>query len=179
MRTFLFLATALCGLLPAGASAHVTANPNTGEGGRYFETKFRVSHGCDGSPTKSISIKLPAGTVILKPQAKHGWTVETRKSKLPQPVPAGHGKMATEQFDEVIWTGGPLADDQYDEFGILIKLPETVQRLWFPVTQICEEGRHDWTDIPTPTMKWHEVKSPAPFVTVTKPEDDGHAGHKH
>lgn len=179
MKKYLLVAAALCGLFPAAASAHVTANPNTGEAGRYFQTGFRVSHGCDGSATTSVSIKLPKGTVVLKTQAKHGWTVETRKSKLDKPAPVGHGKMTDEQFDEVIWTGGPLLDAQYDEFGILLKLPEDAQTLWFPVTQTCEKGSHAWTEIPAEGQQWHALKSPAPFVKVTKPANDGHAGHKH
>lgn len=179
MKKSLCLAAVLCGLFPAAAMAHVTANPNTGEAGRYFKTEFRVSHGCNGSATTSVSIKLPKGTVVLKPQAKHGWTVQTRKSKLAEPVSVGHGKMTDEQFDEVIWSGGHLPDDQYDEFGVLLKLPADAQTLWFPVTQICENGQHEWVEIPSEGQKWHEVKSPAPFVTVTAPEEPGHAGHKH
>lgn len=177
MKKICLLGVALCGLFPVGAQAHVTANPNTGEAGRYFQTDFRVSHGCDGSATVRVSIAIPEGIVVLKPQAKSGWIVETRKSKLEKPVPAGHGKMATEQFREVIWSGGKLSDEQYDDFGVVIKLPAEAKTLWFPVTQTCETGSHAWTEIPQGNTKWHELEAPAPFVTITKPED--HSGHKH
>ncbi len=175
-KPLIFLA-ALCGLLPVSANAHVTANPNTGTGGAYFQTDFRISHGCDGSATVAVSIKIPAGIVVLKPQAKPGWTIEIKKSKLEKPVPAGHGKTATEQFDEIIWRGGPLEDAYYDEFGIVVKLPDESKTLWFPVTQTCEQGEHKWTEIPEGTQQWRDLKSPAPFVTVTK--DTDHSGHKH
>lgn len=167
--SFLSLIAAMSLAWPMPAFAHVTANPNTGEAGQYFETKFRVSHGCDGSDTVEVHIRLPQGMVIAKPQAKPGWKIEVKKSKLDQPVPAGHGKMADEQIDEIIWRGGRLADSQYDEFGVILKLPaaETEHNLWFPVTQICKNGALEWRDIPADGQQWHEVEHPAPFVKVT------------
>lgn len=157
---------ALC-LLSAPAYAHVTANPDKGMAGKYFETKFRVSHGCDGSDTTSITIKLPKGFVIVKPQFKSGWSVDVKKRKLEKPVPAGHGKMTDEEFDEITWSGGPLPDSLYDEFGLVMKLPDTAgETLWFPVTQICEKGENKWVQIPAEGQQWHDVKSPAPFVKL-------------
>ncbi len=166
IRASLTAIIALCvSMLPA--QAHVTANPDKGSAGQYFETAFRVSHGCEGSDTVAVSIRLPAGMITAKPQAKPGWTVEVKKSKLPAPVPAGHGKMADEQIDEIIWRGGKLPNDQYDTFGILMKLPEGAgQKLWFPVTQTCVEGSHTWSEIPADGQQWHDLKSPAPFVTL-------------
>ncbi len=149
------------------AFAHVTANPDSGAAGSYFETAFRVSHGCGGTDTVTLSVKMPPGMVTAKPQAKAGWTVEIRKSKLPAPVPAGHGRMADEQIDEIIWRGGALPNDQYDTFGVLMKLPEKAgETLWFPVTQTCEKGSHAWTQIPADGQAWHDVESPAPFVKI-------------
>lgn len=161
----------MLGALSAPASAHVTANPDTGKAGKYFETAFRVSHGCDGSDTVAVSIKIPKGMVSVKPQYKPGWAVEIRKSKLDKPVPAGHGKMADEQFDEITWRGGPLPDSQYDTFGLLLKLPDTAGKtLWFPVTQTCAKGESKWTEIPAAGQQWHELKSPAPFVKIESAE---------
>ena len=157
---------ALC-LLSSPALAHVTANPDNGQAGQYFKTDFRISHGCDGSDTVSVSIKLPKGIVSLKPQNKASWTVEIKKSKLDKPVPAGHGKMADEQFDEIIWKGGPLPDDQYDEFGLLFKLPDAPGILWFPVQQTCGKGVEDWKNVPANMDLWHDTDYPAPFVKIT------------
>ena len=164
-------------LFSATAFAHVTANPNEGEAGKYFETEFRVSHGCEGSDTVSISIQLPKGFVSVKPQHKAGWKVDIRKSKLDKPVPAGHGKMADEQFDSVTWSGGKLPDVEYDEFGLLLKLPDHEGTLWFPVIQTCEKGENRWTEVPQGADQWHNVKSPAPFVKI-KPAAPA-TGHQH
>ncbi len=167
-------ALAVC-LFSGPAFAHVTANPNKGTGGAYFETAFRVSHGCEGSDTTSVSIKFPKGIVSAKPQFKPGWAVEIKKSKLDKPVPAGHGKMTDEQIDEVIWSGNVLPDDQYDTFGILLKLPEAAgETLWFPVTQGCVKGENKWTEIPAEGEQWHDLKSPAPFVKLESAKDSVH-----
>src|SRR5690606_7717950 len=109
--------------------------------GSYFETQLRVSHGCEGSDTVEVRVQLPPGTVSAKPQAKPGWDVSLKTGKLAAPVPMGHGKMTDMQIESITWRGH-LAADQYDTFGILMKLPDAPgETLWFPVTQICEEGR--------------------------------------
>ncbi len=168
-------------LFPFSAQAHVTANPNNGTAGKYFETKFRISHGCDGSDTVEIHLSLPKGTVTARPQAKAGWGVEVKKSKLDKPVPAGHGKMADEQIDEIIWKGGPLSDGQYDEFGLLTKLPEAEGILFFPVKQVCKVGVEDWKNVPANMDKWPDTDHPAPFVKITPDHSkmDMPAGHQH
>jgi uncharacterized protein YcnI len=169
--SFLFLATIFM-VFPA--MAHVTAIPDSGKAGSYFETAFRVSHGCKGSDTISVSIQFPPGIVVAKPQFKPGWAVTINKRALDKPVPAGHGRMATEEFSEIIWSGGILPDNQYDSFGVLMKLPESPgDTLWFPVVQKCKDGSHEWIEIPAEGQQWHDVKSPAPFVDIL-PAHDGH-----
>ena len=174
---------ALCAALTLFSTtvfAHVTANPDNGGAGKYFQTSFRISHGCDGSDTTRISITIPSGFVSIKPEFKPGWKVEIKKRKLDKPVPAGHGKMAEEEFSEIIWQGGPLPDSQYDEFGLLMKLPEDKagQTVYFPVTQSCEKGESRWVEIPSEGQEWHDMKSPAPFVKITG-EDPSDSQHHH
>ena len=173
---FRFLLVAAC-FFAGPAFAHVTANPDKGTAGKYFETGFRVSHGCEGSDTVSVSIRLPKGMIVAKPQYKPGWTVKIKKSKLDKPVPAGHGKMTDEQIDEIVWSANKLPDGQYDTFGVLMKLPEKAgEMLWFPVTQICEKGRLDWVEIPAEGQQWHDLKAPAPFVKL---EGAAPSAHQH
>lgn len=171
MRIVLFLAALM---LPSFAQAHVTASPNEGVAGKYFETGFRVSHGCDGSPTISVTVAFPKGTISVKPQYKPGWTVSVAKSKLEKPVPAGHGKMTDEQFDSVTWSGASLPDDQYDSFGILVKLPDDEGMLWFPVKQVCENGTEEWKNVPADIEAWHDTDHPAPYVRVKPSLSSGH-----
>lgn len=161
---FRFLLVAAC-LLAGPAFAHVTANPDKGTAGKYFETKLRISHGCEGSDTVEIQVSLPKGFVTAKPQYKPGWTATVIKSKLDKPVPAGHGKMADEQIDQIIWKGGPLPHDQYDEFGLLVKLPDGPGIVWLPVKQTCVKGVEDWKNVPA-GGDWHSTDHPAPFVKI-------------
>ena len=160
--------------------AHVTANPDAGLAGSYFQTSFRISHGCESSDTISIHIDIPPGFITLRPQNKPGWTVSIEKRKLDNPVDAGHGKMVNEEFSAVSWKGGVLPDSQYDEFGILVKLPEGDERtFYFPVTQTCVKGEQRWVEIPKAGQEWHELKTPAPFVHVTGKNSDHphHSAH--
>ncbi len=152
------------------AQAHVTANPDEGVAGRYAQTSLRVSHGCAGSPTVAVRVKIPEGVIQVKPQAKPGWTVEVKKRTLPQPVDAGHGVRVTETVDEVVWRGGPLPDAYYDEFGLIMKLPDAAgTTLWFPVVQECAQGVHRWIEIPAAGQGWNDLREPAPFVKVRAP----------
>ena len=174
MKFFVKTTLALC-LLASVAHAHVTANPDTGVAGKYFETKFRISHGCEGADTTSVSISLPKDIYVVKPQSKAGWNVDITKSKLDKPVSIGHGKTTDEKFETVTWSGSVLPDAQYDEFGLLFKLPEkSGTTLWFPVMQTCVKGEHKWREIPAEGQQWHELKSPAPFVKILAPAATEH-----
>jgi uncharacterized protein YcnI len=142
------LATALACLSAAlPAIAHVTLEVPEAAAGSYYKAVFRVSHGCEGSPTVALRVEIPEGVASAKPQPKPGWQVATSKRKLAQPVDLGHGRSATEVVREVAWTGGPLLNDQYDEFVVQLRLPATPgQTLYFPVVQGCERGEHRWTE---------------------------------
>ena len=70
----------------------------------------------------------------------------------------------------MVWSGGKLADDNYDEFVFATYLtgrlkPNTT--LYFPVVQECEQGVSRWIDIPAPGAGHsHDDKSPAPGVKL-------------
>jgi uncharacterized protein YcnI len=160
-------AVAFCLAFSHAAFAHVTATVNDGAAGSYFQTGFRVPHGCSGSATIAVRVKIPDGVIAVKPQMKPGWTIEIKRRTLPQPIDAGHGVKIVETVDEVIWRGGPLADAYYDDFGLTMKLPDAAGRtLWFPLVQECEQGVHRWIEIPAPGQKWDDLREPAPFVKV-------------
>jgi uncharacterized protein YcnI len=151
----------------AVASAHVTASPNEAAAGSYFQTAFSVPHGCNGSPTVAVRIKIPEGVTSVKPQMKPGWQIEIKQRKLDRPIDAGHGHQISETVDEVAWRGGALPDIYYDTFGLVMKLPEGAGKtLYFPVVQECKEGVHRWITIPAAGQKWNEVKEPAPFIRL-------------
>ncbi len=175
-----FLTLCLLGLFPVQASAHVTANPNNGESGAYLQTSFRISHGCDGKDVVGVQIQLPPEIYTARAQSKPGWDVKVTKSKLEKPVAGPHGKLMEERVDIIEWRGGPLPDSQYDDFGLLFKLPDVAQEktLWFKTTQICKDEEIDWHEIPKTMDGWHDLKTPSPYVRVA-PSAKGSSGHKH
>lgn len=169
MRHHLTLAFALA-ILAHPALAHVTANPDKAIAGSYFQTSFRISHGCGASATKSVRIKIPEGVLSVRPQFKPGWDVDVSKHKLEQPIISGHGTTIDEAVDDVVWRGNTLPSDQYDDFGLVMKLPDTGEKtLWFPVIQECESGENNWVEIPTTVQQWHSLNKPAPFVVLSTP----------
>jgi uncharacterized protein YcnI len=165
------LAAAAALLAHGAAHAHVTVNPNEAPADSYFRTSFRVGHGCAGSPTVAVRVRIPDGVFSVRPQVKPGWTIEIKMRKLATPVDIGHGRQVTETVDEIAWRGGPLQDAHFDEFGLMMRLPARPDALlYFPVVQECEQGVHRWIEIPAPGQARESLKEPAPFVTLTAPK---------
>ena len=63
---------------------------------------------------------------------------------------------------------GRLDPDQFDEFSILLKLPDAAGALYFPTLQRCEQGESSWMTIPARGQAWRDVKQPAPVLEVRK-----------
>jgi uncharacterized protein YcnI len=164
------VASALLVAAAGSAHAHVTASPNEAPADSYFRTALRIGHGCNGTATTAVRVKIPDGVLGVKPQAKPGWTIEIRMRRLDKPVAIGHGRTVSEVVDEIAWRGGPLADAHFDEFGLSLRLPATAGRtLYFPVVQECEQGVHRWIEIPAAGQKWNDLREPAPFIRLVDP----------
>jgi uncharacterized protein YcnI len=170
-------AAAIFAAVALPASAHVVLDQAEAPAGSYFKATFRVPHGCDGSPTTSISIAIPEGVIAVKPQPKHGWTVKTEKAPYKKSYML-HGKTVTEGVVRVTWEGGPLADDMFDEFAFMTKLPDDaeIMMLFFPVTQTCETGSVAWDQLPVPGSA-ERLPRPAPMLHLDHGTGDG--GHHH
>jgi uncharacterized protein YcnI len=152
-------------------SAHVTIDPREGPANGYFRAALRVPHGCKGSPTVRIRVRIPEGVMSVKPQVKPSWTVEVTRTRLPQPVDDGHGGKITERVSEVSWSGGRLDDAHFDEFGLVMRLPDRADAiLHFPVVQECEQGVHRWIEIPEGARTARDLREPAPAVRLVPPK---------
>lgn len=147
------------------AQAHVVAQPAEGSADSYFATAFRVSHGCNGSATTAVKIAIPEGIDSIKPQAKPGWTITQSKQTLDTPRAGAHGSIR-EIVTEIVWRGGPLPDDQFDTFPVVMRLPAKDGPLYFKTTQECESGSMAWAEIPAAGQAWNDMKQPAPVVRV-------------
>jgi hypothetical protein len=166
------LATAAA-LIAGPAAAHVVFAEPQAAAGSYYAGFLRIGHGCSGSPTVRLRVEIPAGVLSAKPQPKPGWTVEVEREPLAKPVTA-EGREVRERVKAITWTGR-LPDDEFDQFGLMLKLPAQAGPLYFPLVQTCETGERRWVDIPAAGQAWHDLKTPAPVVVVAA----GEAGHHH
>ena len=92
------------------------------------------------------------------------------KVNLNQPsAPDSHGAVTTDRVSQVIWSGNSLPDEQYDEFGLSLRLPvmKEGEKLYLSVSQRSASLGGAW-------MNWSYVPGdansgpegfPAPFVT--------------
>jgi uncharacterized protein YcnI len=132
------------------ASAHVTLETQQAPVGASYKAVLRVPHGCDGSATTAIRIRIPDGVVNVKPMPKAGWKLDTVTGKYPKSHALGRATVS-EGVTEISWSGGALADAYYDEFIFASALAEDLepgQAIYFPVVQECEKGVHRWIEIP-------------------------------
>ena len=149
------------------AFAHVTLEAPQAQIGGSYKAALRVSHGCGGSPTIRVRVRIPEGFIGVKPMPKAGWTIETVKAS------------PSEGVREISWSGGRLPSDWYDEF-VFVGTPAADLTpgvaLYFPVIQDCETGVEHWEEIPT-GGEAHGVKSPAPSLELTPAAQTHHHHH--
>lgn len=143
----LILAAALAAA--GAAQAHVTLPPEDVAAGSYKPLRFQVGHGCGDKATTALRIEMPAGVSAARPQPKPGWTLDIARS----------GDTVT----AITWRGS-LPGDQFDEFLVLVHLPDSEGLLYFPAAQTCGGETVRWDepqakDDPAP-------KRPAPRITV-------------
>lgn len=161
----------------ASALAHVTLEVREAKAGAPYKATLRIPHGCDGAATLKVRAQIPDGVIAVKPMPKPGWQLETVKTKYDKTYPYYHGQQLTEGVKEIVWSGGKLSDEHYDEFvfagflaGDLAPGP-----LYIPVTQECEKGEARWADIPAPGQDRHALKAPAPALIILA-QHSGHGG---
>ena len=167
----------LCAALAAPVAAHITLETSEAAAGGSYKAVLRVGHGCgDGQPTTGVRVQIPEGVIDAKPMPKPGWTLETTVGPYAEPVDL-HGEALTEGVREVIWSGGSLPDEHYDEFVIRVLLPagEPGQVIHFPMVQECGEAVSRWIEIPAEGQSADELEEPAPSVTLT----EAVSGHHH
>lgn len=157
----------------APALAHATLEGKATPAGAAYRAVIRIGHGCDGQATNTLRVSLPEGFYDARPMPKAGWALETVKGAYATPFD-DHGTAMTEGTREVIWSGGGLRDEWYDEFvirGTVGKDLAPGTLLHFPVVQECASARVGWTDVSGKAG----VANPAPAVAVTAAGSDGHA----
>jgi uncharacterized protein YcnI len=149
-------------------AAHVVLEYQVANAGSYYKATFKVGHGCGPSPVRQIVVTMPAGVQGAKPMPKAGWVLDIAQD-------------AASNVSRITWTAKTPADylhsDWYDEFVLQAKLPSKDGSLYWPVSQICEEGRVDWTQIPQAGQKLSDLKNPAAVLELMPTSGSGE--HKH
>lgn len=154
MRRRNFTLVAVLGLLLVRgafpALAHPTATESEVPSGSTSTMTFRLEHGCDGSPTVSVSILIPDGVASIEVEAKNSWE-------------------GTFDGTSVHWTGGPAAANQPHDFAIsaLITAPAG-EALYFPILQECVEGVLRWFAIPGEGQTVEDLEFPAAVFEVVE-----------
>ncbi len=153
------------------AQAHATLDLREAPAGSYQKLAVRIGHGCEGTPTRVVRVRIPDGVTSVKLQPKPGWKAGVVREKLAAPQTDAHGRSITEVVREAFWRGGRLEDDAFDEFAMQVKLPESPDTtLYFPVVQECEKGVHRWIQIPEAGKSARELKEPAPALRLGAPQ---------
>jgi len=156
-------------LSPATALAHMVVDPPEGPAGGYLKAAFRVTHGCQGTPTVSLTIRIPEGVMGAKPQAKPGWTIEIKTRPVDPPIDLGHGFLLRQTASEITWRGS-LANAHFDDFAVTMRTPNKPgTTLYFPTIQTCEKGSYEWIEVPPADHKPGEhfhPNAPAPALKL-------------
>lgn len=151
MSRIIFAAlAAACLSLPA--HAHVKLEKPDANADQPYKGVLRVGHGCEGTPTTSLSIDIPAALKSVKPMPKPGWTLKAEPGRL-------------------TWSGGRLLDSEYDEFIFVSQIaPDAPGALAIPVVQTCEKGEQRWVQIPADGQSARDLTHPAPILRVAASE---------
>jgi uncharacterized protein YcnI len=132
------------------ALAHIDPDPTDAQAGSEVSVGFTVQHGCDGSPTRQLDMRLPDGVSNPVAEPPTGWTGGL------------DGNVVTFQ-------GGPLPDEQELTFRVRMILPPTPDTtIYFPFVQRCEVGEIRWIDIPRDGSDT-ELDEPAPAMQLVGP----------
>jgi periplasmic copper chaperone A len=150
LRAILLLAGAATLGAPAQTFAHITLESPQSPVGASYKAVLRVPHGCEGSATTAVKVRIPEGFTSVKPMPKPGWKLDVMRGKYEKPVSV-RGTSVSEGVTEVDWSGGNLPDAYYDEFvltGFVGEEGRAGEMLYFRVVQECEKGVNRWIEIP-------------------------------
>ncbi|GGH98251.1 YcnI family protein [Arthrobacter liuii] len=165
-----------------GASAHVGVTPDKTDAGSYALLTFGIPHGCDTSPTTKVAITLPQELNDAQPTVNPNWTAEKVTEQFAEPRKLPDGSSITKRTSQIVYTAKtPLSPELRDALVLSVHLPETAgTTLHFPTLQTCESGQTDWSQIAADGQDPHDLKTPAPSITITGAAGgDGHGASAH
>lgn len=158
-------------LTAAPAFAHVTLEVPQAAVGSTYKAVLRIPHGCGTEATNTVRVQIPEGFYNVKPMPKAGWTLETVTGAYAQPYD-NHGTQLTEGVTEIVWSGGDLPNEWYDEFVFRGTFAGTLEpgNFYFPTIQQCANGEEAWIDVSGD----ENADMPAPSVELVPATAAGH-----
>lgn len=142
--------------IPLAASAHVLVDPTDAPAGATTPLTFGFHHGCDDSPTRSLTITIPDGVGNATPVYQGGWTIDRTLGD--NGVPTSITFTADTPVDT-----GIAASVTVD---VLFDTAAQGSTIAFPVEQKCVTGSTSWSQIPAEGQTRDDLDTPAPSVTV-------------
>ncbi len=162
------LATTLA--LPGIASAHVSIEPGTVEGGEGAVIAVRVPNERDDASTTSLKLVLPVETPIgsVRTTEMPGWKATTATRKLTQPIDV-FGRKVDTVVSQVTWTstdGVGIRPGQYKDFNLSLgPLPESGELVFSAVQTYAGGQTVSWNEVSAD--KTTEPEHPAPVLEIT------------
>lgn len=161
-------------VLPEVASAHVTVQPGTAEGGGFTVVAFRVPNERDDANTTRVRVTLPEDQPIgsVRTTPVPGWKVVTTTRHLDQPIEM-FGEQVSDVIAQVTWTatGDGVAPGQYEDFELSLGPLPASGDLVFPARQTYSSGEQvDWNEVAVDDSA--EPEHPAPVLSVSQPADE-------
>jgi len=148
------------------AWGHALSVDKDAPAGGWHLVQIGIPHGCAGSPTTAVRIRMPDEIFMVRPEVKPGWELSMKMRAMDPPI-TSEGVTYTESIDEIIWSGNSLGDLEFDRFLFLALMPRVENKtIYFRTIQECEEGDNRWVEIPEEGRSWGSYKYPAPFVTT-------------
>lgn len=134
----------------APASAHVTLDPSTTDAGAMTVLTLEVPHGCAGSPTTELAVRMPDQVTDVSVEDLRRWT-------------------ATVTDEGVAFRPDrPLPDGAREQVSFSVRMPDEVgAELVFPVVQRCEAEEAAWTEVGEDAAARAALERPAPVIVVT------------
>ncbi len=156
------------GLSHTAAFAHVTLATAEARANASYKGVLQVPHGCAGEATQAIRVQIPEGVISVKPMPKSGWTLNMTRDDYARSYQS-HGQSVKDGVKEIVWSGGSLPNDNYDEFVFSAFIGgdfKPGQAVYFPTIQQCAKGEARWVDIPGDQQTAHDLKTPAPQLRI-------------
>jgi uncharacterized protein YcnI len=119
---------------------------------------------CEGLPADRVEVRIPDGVYAVLAEAVPGWTAETEIIETEEYEV--FGQTQTERVSAVRWTGGPIPENGFLDFGIYAVFSEPQEALPFAVIEGCGPEEQTWTEVADDGQDRSDLAAPAPVVNV-------------